>query len=325
MSNFSRRHFLKSSAVVAGGTLITSSTWTQLVHGSTSLRSSAMDRLGTGVDPVFKISLAQWSLHRSIRAGKLDNLEFAEISKQEFGIDAIEYVNQFFADKVTNQDYLAELKQRAEDQGVNTLLIMCDGVGQLGAPDETARTKAIEGHYGWVLAAKTLGCHSIRVNASSSGTREEQAKLATDGLTRLSEFAAQHEMNVIVENHGGWSSHGEWLAGVIKAVGMDNCGTLPDFGNFNLGGGQQYDRYQGVQELMPFAKAVSAKSHEFNEDGEEIHTDFRKMMKLVLDAGYRGHVGIEYEGSKLDEYEGIRATKALLERVHEELVKEYDG
>ena len=271
-------------------------------------------------EPLYQISLAQWSLHRTLRSGKLDNLDFAKTAKEEFGIEAIEYVNQFFADKASDKVYLADMKKRADDQNVKSLLIMCDGVGQLGAPSQAARKKAVEGHYDWVTAAKFLGCHSIRVNAGSSGTKEEQAKLAADGLARLSEFAAEHEMNVIVENHGGWSSSGEWLAGVIKSVGMDNCGTLPDFGNFNLGGGKTYDRYKGVKELMPFAKAVSAKSHDFDEDGNETKTDYHKMMKIVLDHDYHGFVGIEYEGGKLGEYAGIKATKNLLEKVHEELM-----
>ncbi|HMO15318.1 MAG TPA: sugar phosphate isomerase/epimerase family protein [Pirellulaceae bacterium] len=324
MSIFSRRRFLKSSLATSGGLAVATANldfaFADLLAGSHEFTSPT----SAGRKLLFDISLAQWSLHRSIRGGKLDNLEFPEVAKREFGIEAIEYVNQFFMDKVKNQDYLSELKKRADDQGVKTLLIMCDGVGQLGAPDEDARTKAVEGHYAWVEASKFLGGHSIRVNAGSSGSREEQAKLAADGLARLSEFAGQHGLNVIVENHGGWSSDGSWLAGVIKEVGMDNCGTLPDFGNFNTGGGRSYDRYLGVEELMPFAKAVSAKSHDFDDDGNEIHTDYLKMMRIVLQAGYRGFVGIEYEGGKLGEFEGILATKSLLERVREELASEFD-
>lgn len=269
--------------------------------------------------PAFKISLAEWSLHKTIFDGKLDNRDFAKTAKQEFGIDAIEYVNQFFKDKAKDAGYLQELKSRAGDLGVKTLLIMIDGEGELGDPDEAKRTKAVENHYKWVEAAKALGCHSIRVNAGSRGTYEEQQKLAADGLRRLSEFGKTHGLNVIVENHGGLSSNGAWLAGVIKAVGMPNCGTLPDFGNFRVSKDEEYDRYKGVTELMPFAKAVSAKSHDFDADGNETHTDFYRMMKIVLDAGYRGYCGIEYEGGTLSEPEGIRATKKLLERVREKL------
>ena len=267
----------------------------------------------------FDISLAQWSLHKSLFSKKLDNLDFAKTTKEEFGISAIEYVNQFFRDKAKDTAYLDDLKQRGEDHGVKTLLIMIDGEGRLGDPDDAKRKQAVENHYKWVDAAKHLGCHSIRVNAGSKGSYEEQMKLAADGLRRLSEFGAKHGLNVIVENHGGLSSNGKWLAEVIKTVDLPNCGTLPDFGNFKVSRGETYDRYQGVTELMPFAKAVSAKSHDFDGDGNEIHTDYKKMMKIVLDAGYRGFVGIEYEGSKLDEYAGIKATKKLLERVREQL------
>jgi L-ribulose-5-phosphate 3-epimerase len=264
--------------------------------------------------PAFRISLAEWSLHETLFAGKLDNLEFPRAAKQQFGIDAVEYVNQFFKEKARDADYLAELATRATDEGVTNVLIMCDGLGNLGDPDEKARTQAIENHFPWVEAAKRLGCHAIRVNAASKGEFEEQQKLAADGLSRLAEYAAQMQMNVIVENHGGLSSNGGWLAGVMKLVDRPNCGTLPDFGNFH-----DYDRYRGVEELMPFAKGVSAKSHEFDAEGNEVRTDYRRMMKIVLDADYSGWVGIEYEGKALPEAEGILATKKLLERVRDEL------
>jgi len=273
-------------------------------------------------EPLFKISLAQWSLHRTLREGKLDNKDFAAVSKEQFGIDAIEYVNQFFKDKAKDAAYIGELKKRAGDLGVKTLLIMCDGEGALGDSDEARRTKAVENHYRWVEAAKELGCHSIRVNAASDNKLpfEEQQKLAADGLRRLSEFAAPHGQNVIVENHGGLSSNGQWLAGVMKLVDRKNCGTLPDFGNFRVDGSTMYDRYLGVDELMPFAKAVSAKSHDFDAEGNETATDFFKMMEIVVKKhGYHGYCGIEYEGSKLSEAEGILATKKLLERVREKM------
>jgi sugar phosphate isomerase/epimerase len=267
---------------------------------------------------LFEISLAEWSLHQTLFKKAMDPLDFAKVAKHDFGITAVEYVNQFFKDKAQDQNYLGELKKRAADEGVKSLLIMIDGEGQLGNADNAERTKAVENHYKWVEAAKFLGCHSIRVNAASSGSYDEQLERAADGLRRLTEFGASHGLNVIVENHGGLSSNGKWLAAVITKVDHPRCGTLPDFGNFNLGNGKEYDRYQGVTELMPFAKAVSAKSHDFNEQGDEIHTDYRKMMQIVLDAGYRGYVGIEYEGQKLSEPEGIRATKALLERIRTE-------
>jgi sugar phosphate isomerase/epimerase len=272
-------------------------------------------------EPLFKISLAEWSLHRTLQAGQLDHLDFAKTAKRDFGLDAIEYVNVFFFDKAKDKEYLLEMKKRAGGEGVRSLLIMCDREGRLGDPDEIERRKAVENHYKWIEAAKFLGCHSIRVNAASSGSYDEQMKLAADGLRKLAEFGAEHGLNVIVENHGGLSSNGEWLSGVIKMVDHPRSGTLPDFGNFRVKGDEWYDRYKGVKELMPFAKAVSAKSHDFDENGNETQTDYLRMLKIVLTAGYHGYVGIEYEGSRLSEPEGIRATKTLLERVRKQLAK----
>ena len=255
------------------------------------------------------------------RAGKVDNLDFAMVAKKGFGIEAIEYVNSFFKDKAKNAKYLGEMKRRAKDQGVKSLLIMCDGEGALGDPDEKKRATAIDNHRKWLDAASALGCHSIRVNAQSSGSWEEQRERAADGLGRLTELGAKQELNVIVENHGGLSSNGKWLAEVMKTVGHERCGTLPDFGNFDLGGGKWYDRYKGVAELMPYAKAVSAKSHEFNASGDEVRTDYMKMVKLVLSAGYKGWIGIEYEGDQKTEEEGIKLTKRLLEKTRSALAK----
>ena len=268
---------------------------------------------------LFEISIAEWSLHKSLFGKKISNLDFPVVAKKEFNISAVEYVNQFFKDKATDKNYLNELKKICDNEGVKSLLIMCDGEGKLGDPDKNKRISSVNNHKRWIEAAKHLGCHSIRVNASSSGSYDDQQKLAADGLRRLSEFASTHGLNVIVENHGGLSSNGQWLSGVMKSVNMKNCGTLPDFGNFRIGGGKTYDRYKGVKELMPFAKSVSAKSHDFDDNGNEIHTDYHKMMKIVIDAGYRGYVGVEYEGSKLSEYDGIKATKKLLESVREKL------
>jgi sugar phosphate isomerase/epimerase len=276
---------------------------------------AASQTFGAEKEPLFKISLAEWSLNKTIFGKKLDNLDFPATAKKEFGIEAVEYVNQFFKDKAKDEKYLADLKNRCDDNGVKSVLIMCDGEGALGDKDEAKRTQAVENHYKWVEAAKFLGCHSIRVNAQSAGEFEEQQKLAADGLRRLSEFAAKHGLNVIVENHGGLSSNGKWLTGVAKLVDRKNFGFLPDFGNFG-----NYDRYLGVEETMPLAKGVSAKSHAFDENGNETKTDYLKMMKIVLAAGYHGYVGIEYEGGG-DEYAGIRATQKLLERVRAELSK----
>ena len=314
-----RRNFLK---------LATTSTTTLAFSG---VMSSILS--GCSNPKLFKISLAEWSLHRTLQSGKINHLDFCKVAKNDFGLDAVEYVNSFFFDKAQDQSYLKEMKQRADDLGVKSLLIMCDNEGSLGDPDPIARTKAVENHYKWVDAAKFLGCHSIRVNAylteslhgtstgnyNTIGSYENQINLAADGLRRLTEFGDTIGINTIVENHGGLSSNGQWLAAVMEKVDHPRVGTLPDFGNFRIQGEEWYDRYKGVEELMPYAKAVSAKSHDFDSQGNEINTDYYKMMNIVLDAGYSGYVGIEYEGSKLDEMAGIQATKDLLEKVKDSL------
>lgn len=300
-----RRSFLKHSAALAAGSALTALTG----------KLAAAD----GKAAPYQISLAEWSLHRTLRAGQLDNLDFAKTAKHDYGIEAIEFVNQFFKDKAKDKQYLSELKKRADDLGVRMLLIMVDGEGNLGDASLRKRVQAVENHYQWVEAAKYLGCHSIRVNAASSGSYEEQSFRAADGLRTLTEFADPFDMNVIVENHGNLSSNGQWLAATIRKVDHQRCGTLPDFGNFKISDGNEYDRYVGVAELMPLAKAVSAKSHEFDDKGNETRTDYRKMMRIVVRAGYHGYVGIEYEGSKHSEPEGIMLTKKLLEKVRQEV------
>ncbi|MEM1071948.1 MAG: sugar phosphate isomerase/epimerase family protein [Planctomycetota bacterium] len=269
----------------------------------------------------FEISVAQWSFHRTIRAGDLTNMGFPAFARESVGVGGIEFVNQFFGDKADDEAYLSELKQRSDDAGVECLLIMCDGEGNLGDPDGAARSAAVENHVKWLRAAERLGCHAIRVNAASAGSFEEQQRLAADGLRALCEKAEPFGLSVLVENHGGLSSHGAWLAGVMKMVAHELVGTLPDFGNFCMDWsraddpGAWYDRYQGVEELMPYAKAISAKSYEFDDAGDEVRTDYERMMSIVLEAGYTGWVGIEWEGGGVTELEGVLATKRLLERI----------
>ncbi len=314
MTSWNRRSFLKSAALgTAAFTLISEYALKAATHHTT-------------MKPRFKISLAQWSLHRSLRNKTLDHLDFPHVAAVDFGIYGVEYVNTFFKDKATDSKYLAEMNTRAGDAGVQQLLIMIDGEGGLAELDDTTRKTAVTNHFKWVEAAKTLGCHSIRVNAY--GVSDDGAVLhtaAVDGLGMLSSFAEKVGINVIVENHGGLSSDGKWLAGVIKEVNMPGCGTLPDFGNFCLrhaddGMGhsscvEEYDRYLGVEELMPFAKAVSAKSYDFDATGNETSIDFQRMIEIVKKSGYKGYLGVEYEGSRLSEVEGIKATKKLLERL----------
>jgi len=267
----------------------------------------------------FDISLAEWSWHKRLfgeAEPKMDHLDFIT-EAHALGIEAVEYVSQFFMDKAEDTTYLGEMKKRAEDMGIRSVLIMCDDEGKLGDPDAKQRAQAVQNHYKWVHAAKYLGCHSIRVNAYSEGSYDEQLKLAADGLRGISEYAAGHEMNVIVENHGGLSSDGKWLTSLIKAVDLPNCGTLPDFGNFP----PETDPYVAVEMMMPYAKSVSAKSFDFDEEGDETTIDYRRMMKIVLDVGYNGYVGIEYEGERLSETEGIVATQKLLETIRAEHTK----
>ncbi len=277
----------------------------------------------------FSISLAQWSLNRQLFSGEIDNLDFASVAKNRFDLNAVEYVNQFFPDKAKDMAYLSEMKKRADDLAMTNVLIMIDREGDLGEPDDAKRMEAVENHYKWVEAAKFLGCHSIRVNARSTTGDEESAKqAAVDGLGRLTEFGAEHGIGIIVENHGGFSSNGKWLSSVIAQVNNDYCGTLPDFGNFCIERGEdengeptclnEYDRYTGTKELMPFANGVSAKTNFFDEDGNEQFMDYTRLLKIVKDAGFTGHIGIEFEGPG-DAYDGIRKTKDLLIKVGKEL------
>lgn len=321
-----RRNFLIQSGTLATGIGIMGLTAcnTASTKSNGNVEAASASPTTVAKDLFFKISLAQWSLHNAFFKKEMDNLDFASVAKNEFGIDGIEYVNQFFKDKAEDTAYLNQMIQRAKDNGVNSLLIMIDGEGGLGSVDDGERTKAVENHYKWVNAAKYLGCHSIRVNAYGKGTAEEVRQAAIDGLGRVADYARKEDINVIVENHGGYSSNGQWLTDVISEVNLKNCGTLPDFGNFCIertkdGCAEEYDRYKGVKEMMEYAFAVSAKTHDFDAAGNEIHTDYEKMLTIVKDAGYKGYIGIEYEGKKLSEKEGIKATKDLMVRVGQKL------
>jgi sugar phosphate isomerase/epimerase len=312
-----RNEFLRSLGLV---TLATPFALSSSCTSKPSTENASEEKQDGKKDLFFKISLAEWSLNKQLFSGELDNMDFPAKARNDFGIDAVEYVNQFFKDKAKDRAYLSELKKRCDDLGVTSVLIMCDGEGGLGDTQSVSRMQAVENHKKWVEAAQFLGCHSIRVNAYGEGSREDVGSAATDGLSRLSEFAKDFKINVIVENHGGFSSDGKWLSKVIADTKMDNCGTLPDFGNFCIVSDKDeckewYDRYTGTQEMMPYAKGVSAKAMDFDEAGNCVETDYSRILAIVKDAGYRGYIGIEYEGSRLSEDEGIRATKALLERV----------
>ncbi|WP_437919609.1 sugar phosphate isomerase/epimerase family protein [Sphingobacterium sp. LRF_L2] len=288
----SRREFLKNLGIATAGLAL-----------APSLESFAVKKSW------FDISLAEWSLHKTLFKGDLQNIDFPELAAKKFGIYGVEYVNQFFKDKAKDMTYLKDLKNRAKDNGVTNVLIMIDGEGNLGDEEETKRKGAVENHYKWIDAAAFLGCKSIRVNAAGKGSPDEIKGRVVESLSTLADYGKSRKINVIVENHGGISSHGDWLASVLSTVNMKNCGSLPDFGNF-----YEYDRYQGVTDLMPFAKGVSAKTHDFDIDGNETQVDYNRMLKIVKSSGFKGFIGIEYEGSKLSEEDGIFATKKLLER-----------
>ncbi len=331
MKNINRRDFLKATSVAAVGLSFP------------SLAFAANEK------PLWRYSVAEWSVNTLIfgdarlqpwdkfmhqlkndfasieKAAPMKNIDFPKFIR-ECGCEGAEYVNTCMYDKATNSKYLNELNNVCKGEGVTNVLIMVDAEGEVGHPDKAERIKTVENHKKWVDAAAQLGCHSIRVNAGSQGSFEEQQKLAADGLHMLCEYGDKANINIIVENHGGISSNGQWLAGVMKMVNHPRVGTLPDFGNFKIKSNpdEWYDRYQGTKELMPFAKGVSAKSEEFDANGEEVHSDYHRLMRIVMEAGYRGFVGIEYEGAQYpDRKGGVLATKRLLEKCHEELKKEF--
>lgn len=295
-TSLNRRRFLSQSTLAIAGAAV----------ATEALAQSKPQEL-------FKISLAQWTLVRELRAGKIDNLDFAKVA-HDHGIDAIEYVNQFFMDKANDATYLGEMKKRAADLGVTSVLIMCDNEGNLGDPDDAKRKKAVDNHRKWIDAAKFLGCHAIRVNARSAGSWEEQAKLATDGLAQLTEIGAAHDINVIVENHGGLSSNADWLAEVMTNVNHPRCGTLPDTGNFRVSDDETYDSYRGVEKLMKWAKGVSIKDNVWDDQGHQAPLDFVRMMRIVVSAGYHGYCGIEFGG-----FEGLDSARMQLEQAREKL------
>lgn len=292
-SGINRRHFLRrtfAGAAIAGLASQLPLSWSVLA--------------ASPVQP--KISLAQWSLHRQLRSGQLKVLDFAVKTRRDFQLDAVEYVNQFFADKAQDQAFLRQLKQRADDSGVSSLLIMVDAEGDLAAVEAKQRQQAVENHYKWVEAAAFLGCHAIRVSIADNAKTDalEMQQAAVLGLQQLAAFAAPFGISIIVENHMGHSMDANWLATVLQQAG--NVGSLPDFGNFSG------DKYQGTQLLLPFAKGISAKSYTFDENGAESSIDYQRMWQLIQSSGYQGYIGIEYEGESADEDAGILATRDLL-------------
>ena len=311
-----RRAFIKNTAL---GTL-----------GMVSLPGKAsIDLLLTDNMAKPKISLAQWSLNRAFFNGELDPANFAAIAKESFGLKAIEYVNAFYKKYGENEKFWGQMRIKADGLGVKSLLIMVDDEGELGNPDDKQRKKAVENHYKWIHAAKLLGCHSIRVNAFGKAAIQTLKSTLTHGLGALAAYGEKEGIHVLVENHGLHTSNATFIVDVIKEVSNPYLGTLPDFGNWCLAkewGSTQdndcadiYDRYKGVEEFLPYAQGVSAKSYQFDSEGNETIIDYERLLKIVKASGFKGFIGIEYEGKELDEPTGIKATKALIERVWESL------
>ncbi len=303
-ARMSRRLFLEGA--VASGAVIG-------VGSRMALAADESGKPAAGKIGDFKISLAEWSLHKALFAKKIDNLDFPKIAREEYGIEGVEFVNQFFKDKAHDSVYLKDLKKRANDVGVTCVLIMIDREGDMSAPDGEARDKAVKNHEKWVDAAAALGCHAIRINTGEHYSPTHVGAIA-ESCGKLTNYGVKNGISIICENHGGPSSNPDALIAVMKAVGKPAFGTLPDFGNFPQKEGKYtIDVYEAIARLMPYAKGVSAKSYDFDESGKEKRLDFARIMKIVTDAGYHGFVGIEYEGSRVSEPEGIRATKKLLE------------
>jgi len=307
-----RRHFVKQSLFGAGALL---------------LKPSLFTNPGA---PTLEISLAEWSLHRTLKSGKLDHLDFPAKARNDFGIGAVEYVNGFFGGtKMTFKEaaksttYLNELLTRSKDAGVVNHLIMVDEEGSLALPDDKERLTAVDNHKKWIEAAKFLSCRTVRVNLHGEGAPDEKKKASIDSLSRLGSFAKTMNINIVVENHGSDSSKGIWLADIMKQVNQPNVGTLPDFGNFCIshpwgttqdGCDDMYDRYKGMEELLPYAKGVSAKTYDFDKNGEQPLMDYKKLIGIVKTSDFKGYIGIEFEGNTQPEEEGIRRTKQLLEK-----------
>ena len=319
MSNLKRRDFIKNAALTTAGL---------------GLALKGQAESSKSYTPLFKISLAEWSIHRSLFNGAMKHLDFSIMARQN-KIEAIEYVNQFFKDKANDDAYLREMKDRADSEGVRSLLIMCDGEGALGHPEEKERMKTVENHKKWVHAAKYLGCHSIRVNGFSGGgwgsppdNYEESKKLVADGLHHLCKYADEYDINVMIENHGGNSSDAKWLVAVMEMADHKRAGTLPDFGNFRIHHDKEtkvttsYDAYRGVKELMPLAKGVSVKTTVWDDNGNQSDLDYDKMLRIVLDAGYRGYCGIEH-GEKDREWESIGEVRQKLLESRDRLMSVY--
>ncbi len=324
-----RRNFIRNSASAGIGFSLLGIYSCKDAKKDLKKEAAVEENVLEAATPFFKLSLAQWSIHNMINSDGVDPYTFAEKAKN-WGFEGLEYVSQLYNKELEASNYSKEAMQsfvdkcnaEAEKHGLKNLLIMIDGQGDLATSDPAERKKAVENHYKWVDAAASMGCHAIRVNLAGSSDPVEWKANSIDGLSMLSAYAKTKNINILVENHGGLSSNAAMLSEVMTRVNMPNCGTLPDFGNFCIkrkdpndyaaGCAENYDIYKGVEELMVHAKAVSAKSHNFDANGNETEIDYVRMLQIVKDAGYTGYIGVEYEGRELSEEEGIIATRDLL-------------
>ena len=295
-----------------------------LACGNSQKKEKTMENETVQSEPFFKISLAQWSLHKAVNDEGADPFDFAKDAKA-LGFEAVEYVNQLYEKQVDSMGLdavLERIKSESEKHGVENLLIMVDHEPDLADPNVDVRNEAVEAHKKWVDAAAYLGCHSIRVNTFGTMDPEIWVESVKDGLTKLSEYAATKNINVLVENHGWWSSDPVKVMQAINEMNLPNCGTLPDFGNWCIRRTENYfegecleefpDKYEGIRLMMPAAKAVSAKSYAFDENGNETTIDFVKMLQIVKDSGYKGYISVELDADGKNEKEGIIATRNLL-------------
>ena len=326
----SRRKFLKNTFSVFSTTLLAPNLFAKKID------KSKMD-----------IGLQMYSFAPLIMQGKFDLLGFPDLVKNTYGINGAEYWSIPFMGRENDRDFLNDLKRRSDDNGVDNLIILVDDIDiktmqsgpSLASSNKNDRDTAIDYHKKWVDVAKNIGCHSIRINLRSEEENDQKIlENSSESISKLIEFSKQDIISIVIENHGGITGDADWLVSLMKNVDSKHLGTLPDFGTYNFcikrgnlnfqslseNCEDQYDKYLGVKKLMPYAKGVSAKSHEFDKDGEELSTNYSRMIKIISESNYKGYITIEYEGAMkgmfggegtyLSPHEGILATKKLINK-----------
>ena len=326
----SRRKFLKNTFSVFSTTLLAPNLFAKKID------KSKMD-----------IGLQMYSFAPLIMQGKFDLLGFPDLVKNTYGINGAEYWSIPFMGRENDKDFLNDLKRRSDDIGVDNLIILVDDIDiktmqsgpSLASSNKNDRDTAIDYHKKWVDVAKNIGCHSIRINLRSEEENDQKIlENSSESISKLIEFSKQDNISIVIENHGGITGDADWLVSLMKNVDSKHLGTLPDFGTYNFcikrgnlnfqslseNCEDQYDKYLGVKKLMPYAKGVSAKSHEFDKDGEELSTNYSRMIKIISESNYKGYITIEYEGAMkgmfggegtyLNPHEGILATKKLINK-----------